>query len=131
MNKIRVNVNKSVSHADPEVAEKSNGKVNRSVANVLDGSVLTREQVTRQLPFLIYLTFLAIIYISNNYACQRLAMAIERIKNENKILRYEHISVKSQLMYLSRQSEVVERLEGTGLREALHPPVKLYYKKSE
>lgn len=131
MNRLRVNVNKSVSTDTPEQVDKTPGKVSRSIADVIGGSVLTRDYVVRQLPFLIYLTFLAIIYISNNYACQRIAMAIEEVKNGNKILRYEQVSVKSQLMYLSRQSEVVERLEGTGLREAIHPPVKLFNRKSE
>jgi hypothetical protein len=103
-------------------------RVARSVTGVIGGTFLTREDVTRQLPFLIFIVVLALVYISNSYSSEKLALTIERVKKENEVLRYEHISMKSQLMDYSRQSEVAKKLKGTGLKESTTPPHKIFYK---
>lgn len=102
--------------------------VARSVTGVFKGTFLTRENVVKQLPFLIFVVGLALIYISNSYSAEKLALTIEKIKKENEVLRFEHISMKSQLMDYSRQSEVAKKLEGTGLKESTVPPQKIYAK---
>jgi hypothetical protein len=42
-----------------------------------------------------------------------------------KELRYNYITTKSQLMFLSKQSEVSKRIKPTGLKEATKPAFKL------
>ncbi len=97
-------------------------KTGRYVRSFLDGSILTWENVVRFMPFIFFLTFLAIIYIANSYIAQKTFREIEIMKAEIKELRSEHISLKSELMYRSKQSEVARRLENTGLKESVVPP---------
>lgn len=97
-------------------------KAGRSVRSFLDGSLLTWENVVRFMPFIFFLTFLAIIYIANSYVAQKTFREIEFMKAEIKELRSEHISLKSELMYRSKQSEIARRLENTGLKESVAPP---------
>jgi len=52
----------------------------------------------------------------------------DRTARELKELRYEHITIKSQLMTLSKQSEVAKRLVGTGIQESVVPPEKIFSK---
>lgn len=88
----------------------------------LDGSILTWDNVTRIMPFLFFLTFIAILYIGNSYIAQRTFRKIENIKSELKELRSQHISIKSELMIMSKQSEVAKRVEAFGLHESVVPP---------
>jgi hypothetical protein len=92
---------------------------------VLAGTFLTRENFIRSIPFLFFLAFLGLLYIANTYYAEKTVRAIDRTKRDLKELRYEHITAKSELMYLSKQSEVVRRLEGTGLKPSVAPPVKV------
>jgi len=101
-------------------------RVARSVTGVIAGTFLTRENVVKQLPYLIFIVVMAMIYISNSYGAEKRAIAIERIKKENEVLRYEHVLMKSKLMNYSRPPEVARKLQGTGIRESVIPPQKIY-----
>lgn len=101
---------------------KSDAKTGRLVKSILDGSILNWENVARYLPFLIFLTFIALIYIANSYMAQKTYRQIELTKNEIKELRSKHIAVKSELMYKSKQTEVAKRVEDLGLEESKVPP---------
>jgi len=101
-------------------------KVAHSVAGVFAGTFLTAETVVKQLPFLVFIVALALLYISNSYSTERLVLRIENVKKENQVLRYEHILMKSKLMDYSRQSEVAKKLIGTGLKESTVPPYKIF-----
>ena len=94
--------------------------------NILDGTILTREKSIRMLPFVLYLTFLAILYIGNTYYAEKTVHEIEKIKVELKELRYEYITTKAELMFRSKQTEVAKSLEYSGLKESTKPPQKIY-----
>ena len=96
--------------------------------SLLNGTFLTKENMLKSIPFFFYLTFLAIIYIANTYYAEKMVRITDRTRNELKELRYEHITTRSQLMSLSKQSEVVKRMIGTGLKESVVPPEKIFIK---
>jgi hypothetical protein len=110
----------------PKTDKKRSQRVARSVTGVITGSFLTRENVVRQLPFLIFIVILALVYISNSYSAEKLAMTIESVKKENEVLRYEHILMKSKLMDYSRQPEIARKLKDLGVKESIVPPQKIY-----
>ncbi len=97
----------------------------KTIHSILDGSILTKENVIQFLPFILFLTFLAIIYIGNNYYSEKIIIEEGKIKSELKELRYEHISKKFQLMDKSKQSEVAKKLEPKQIKESLVPPRKI------
>lgn len=102
----------------------------RKISSVLDGSVLTSEFAIKQAPFFFFLFLLALIYIGNNYVAQSKVKKIDSISKELKDLRDEHISVKSDLMYFTKRSELAYRLKSRGIKEATEPPFKIInYKK--
>ncbi len=106
--------------------DKKRINISQTLGSILDGSFLTREKVIQLLPFAMFLVFLAMIYIANQYAALRRVKAIENTTNELKDLRNEHISIKSELMYQSKISEIAKRLETAGIKESLTPPKKIY-----
>ena len=98
-----------------------------SAKNLIDGSVLTRNWVVNQVPFIIFITFLAILYIANRYHAERVVRETVKIQNEVKELRFESITTAADLMYISKQSEVARMVQekGLGLEELVEPPSKI------
>ena len=98
-----------------------------TVWDVFDGSVLTRDTVVRQLPFVFFITFLIILYIGNRYHAEKMIRQTMELQTELKELRARAISTASELEFISRQSEVAKMVEsrGLGLEEAVEPPIKL------
>lgn len=110
-----------------ELKEISSG----SIKDIIDGSILTKTEVVQQLPFIIFLVILGIFYISNRYHSERVYRDMIGLEKELKELRFESITTASDLMYMSKQSEVVKRVknEGLDLVESTEPPIKIYLKK--
>jgi len=102
-----------------------------SVWDVFDGTLLTRDKVTRQLPFVLFLTFLIILYIGNRYHAEKIIKETLILQTELKELRARSISTASELEFISRQSEVAKRVEAhsLGLKEAVNPPWKIEIEK--
>lgn len=98
-----------------------------SFREFLDGTVLTRKVVVKQLPFIIFLSFIGIIYIGNRFHAEKVVRDITRIQTEVKNLRAEEITTASELMKLSKQSEVVRLVKenNLGLVESTEPPAKI------
>ena len=105
------------------------GKTARSLQSILGGGFLANKKIAENLPFLLFLAFLAIIYIGNSFYAEKNIRKIERIQRELKELRYEHIYTKSKLMSKSRQSEVAESLSEEGIKESRTPPGKIKIEK--
>ena len=100
--------------------------------DVLDGSLLTRDNVVSQLPFLLFLTFLLVIYIGNRYHAERVIRQSLKLQTELKELRARSISTASELEYLSNQSQVARLVEQKkiGLKYSEEPPIKIDKKKN-
>lgn len=108
------------------VKENKKSGVNLFV-DLLNGNILTREKVIGHLPYLLFLALLALVYISNGFLAEENIRTLNKIGNETKELRSEYITIKSELMYRSKQSEVVKIIteKGLGLKESFVPPKKL------
>jgi hypothetical protein len=100
--------------------------------DVLDGSLLTRENVISQLPFVLFLTLLLVIYIGNRYHAERVIRKTLTLQMELKELRAKSISTASELEYLSNQSQVARLVEQKkiGLKYSEEPPAKIDKRKS-
>ena len=97
------------------------------IRELLDGTVLTKGLITRQLPYLIFLTLLAIIYIGNRYNAEKIVRQTAVLQNEIKELRAEAITTASELMFISKQSEVSKLVKqnNLNLEESVEPPTKI------
>ncbi len=114
--------NKNIEFIDQEQERKEIKSF--SFRDLLDGSILTRSIVVQQLPFILYLAFLAVIYISNRYHAERIFRKVNEIQIEVKNLRAEQITTTAKLMNLSKPSAVSQLVEKRGLelKELSKPP---------
>jgi hypothetical protein len=99
--------------------------------DILDGSLLTRDNVVSQLPYILFLTLLLILYIGNRYHAERVIRQSLELQTELKELRAKAISTASELEYLSNQSQVTRLIEqkNLGLKYPEEPPVKIVKKR--
>jgi hypothetical protein len=75
--------------------------------------------------YLLFLVFLALIYINNNFVVESLMKEQLNITKEIKELKFEAITTSSELMKKSRQSEVIRKVQENNLGlEALTTPPK-------
>lgn len=115
--------------AGEEQAPKKMPKPGASVKGVLEGRLLA-EKLRQNIRFVLFVTLLGILYISNGYSTEKLHRQRVALEKEVSDLRFESISAAADLMFMRKQSEVIKRIqrEGLTLEESKEPPVKLYRK---
>jgi predicted membrane protein len=86
---------------------------------------LNHHWLVRNIPFFLFLSLLTVLYIYNGHYAEKTIKNINRTARELKEHQYEYKTVKSELMFLNKQSEVIKAVEPLGLREILQPPVVL------
>lgn len=75
----------------------------------------TTEYVFGNFSYLLFLGFLALVYIANAHWAERNVRRIQQLQREIKELKWEYTSIKSETMYKSMQSQIDESLEPVGL----------------
>ena len=86
---------------------------------------LNYQSVVRQIPFFLFLTALAVVYIYNGHLADKTIRNIGRTTREVRELQHEYKTVKSEVMFRSKQSELVKAVEPLGLKELMESPVVL------
>ncbi len=97
------------------------------VRSIIDGTFLSREIVFKNIWFIIFLFFLALIYIANRNHAEKIVRDTVRLKKEVDELKAEQLTITSMLMKISQQSEV-ERLvvkHNLDLYPSEEPPYKI------
>ncbi|MEZ5103383.1 MAG: FtsL-like putative cell division protein [Draconibacterium sp.] len=110
-----------------EEKAKNTKKTKGGVKTFIGGTILTDERVTKQIPFLFFLAFLAMLLIANRNWSERTIRQIEVLQDTLDELRSESITMSAKLMDASRPSEVAKKVEAAhiDLREPVRPPKKL------
>ena len=85
-------------------------------------SLIRYQWIVRNLPFFLFLAFLAVIYIYNGHYADRVVRDIGKTGRELQELQYEFKSLKSEVMFRSKQSELAKAVEPFGLKPCLHLP---------
>lgn len=86
---------------------------------------LNYQSVVKQVPFFLFLSLLAVLYIYNGHHADKTIRKINKLSKEVKELKYEYTAVKSKVLYQSKQSELFKAVEPLGLKELVKSPVTL------
>lgn len=87
--------------------------------------MLNYQSIVRQMPFFLFLTFLAVLYIYNGHKADKLSRDIVKTTKELKELQYEYKNVKGEALFRSKQSELLKAVEPLQLKELTESPVVL------
>lgn len=98
-----------------------------SFRDLIDGNVLTRKAVLKQTRFILLLVAIAFLSIANRNHAEKKVIHLNRLQSDVKEMRAKSITISSDLVKISRQSEVVRLVNRyeLELEENLEPPKKL------
>jgi len=82
-------------------------------------------------PRILFVLVLGLLYIGNTHYAEQTVRKINRIQVEVEDLRADYTTLKAELMYGSKQSEVAKKVRHLGLKESLIPPHKVVVRKGE
>lgn len=83
------------------------------------------------LPRILFVLMLGLIYIGNTHYGEKTVRKINHIQAEVEDIRADYTTLKSDLMFASKQSEVARKVKVFGLKESLVPPYKVAVDKDE
>ena len=84
--------------------------------------LLNYQSVVKQIPFFLFLSLLAVIYIYNGHQADQLAREIGKTTRELRELQYEYKTVKGDVLFRSKQSELANAVQPLGLKELTVAP---------
>jgi hypothetical protein len=67
--------------------------------------------VAKNLPYIYFLIFLAMIYIGNAHYTEKKIRKIEQLKKENKEINWQYMSLKSDVIYQGTYTKLKETVK--------------------
>ncbi|HMH22258.1 MAG TPA: FtsL-like putative cell division protein [Puia sp.] len=87
--------------------------------------LLSYRWIMKNMFFFLFLAALAVVYIYNGHYADKIVRDINRTNRELKELQYEYKTLKSEVMFRSKESELAKAVGPFGLKELMAPPVVL------
>ena len=95
------------------------------ITTFLTEGVVSKEAATEMLPFIIFVSVLAMVYIGNRHFAEKNIRNIDKLSKEVKELSWDFKTIKADLMLKSTQTEVAKQVDTLGLKEPIEPPRKI------
>ena len=114
----------------PKTAEEKMDS-NSFISKLFNDGLVSKEAATDALPYLCFLAFLGMIYIANSHFAVNNVRSIDKLNKEVKELRWEYKSLKAELMFKSKLTEVAKKVDTLGIKELIEPPKKIIVKSDE
>jgi hypothetical protein len=86
---------------------------------------LNYQWIVKNVPYFLFLSLLAIIYIANGHYADNTIRNINKTTRQLKEQEYEYKTLNGKLMFQNRLSEVAKATETIGLKENIQQPIKL------
>jgi hypothetical protein len=114
-----------------DITQEAPKKEKWNFRQIFNGRVFLQDSVKKQTLYILFLVFLSIIYIYNKYRNEALLVGIIKTQKELRELRDRSVIYASELMSLSRESEVIKMvdIQELGLKELKSPPEIIKVKK--
>lgn len=109
--------------AEPVSEPKSKGKskANRLIADIMGGDIFTKDSFVNLFPFLFYIVFLSMFYITNVYIAEDMSREISRLNRKIEDLHVEYVYLKSEITKVTKQSNMAVMLKDKGIKESVEP----------
>ncbi|MEO5907823.1 MAG: FtsL-like putative cell division protein [Ginsengibacter sp.] len=81
--------------------------------------------IVKNIPFYFFISAIAIVYIANGHYADKTMRKINETENNLKEMEYEFKTVKQQVIFRSKESELAKAVEPLGLKPLLVPPLRI------
>ena len=115
----------------PRLKKKEPENSNAFFRKLFTEGVVSKEAATEMLPFLIFLSVLCMLYIANSHMAVKNVRNIDKLNKEVKELSWEYKSLKADLMFKSKLTEVAKKVDTLGIKELTEPPKKIVINSNE
>jgi hypothetical protein len=88
-------------------------------------SILNYQWIVMNIPFFLFLAFLAILYIANGHFADTTVRKINAAQKDIKELQFEYKTQKADLMRRSRALEIEKAMEPYGLVVSKEMPIRI------
>ncbi len=104
-----------------------------TVRDILNGNILTKKVFQKQYGLLVMIACLMFLYVDNRFYCETQLAKEITLKKKIQDVKYESLTIKAELMEISRQSNVLKmvRERGINLQETSTPPIVIEEPKKE
>jgi cell division protein FtsL len=92
---------------------------------------VSAQTVAHYIGFVVFIGFLAILYIANRHYAERTIRQIDRLGREVKEMNWDYKSLSADLMKMTTQSEIAKKTDTMGLKERKEPPIKIMVSKED
>lgn len=86
---------------------------------------MSAELVFQNLPFVLFLSFLAIVYIANAHYAEKRVREVFELQKEVKDLRREYHSLRADIAFNSRRTELARQLKSKGMGQSIRRQKKI------
>lgn len=90
-------------------------KIKKSIMHVLSGTILTEDFFVKNTRFMFVVFFIVVLYISNRYSCISKMAEIQSLERDLKDVKYESLTISTDLIGVSRQTQVQTLVDQNGL----------------
>jgi len=106
------------------------GRSEGFVKSLISGSLFSEKIILANLSYIFLLTVLGAFYIANRFHAEKIIRRTDVLHEEVKEFRAEAMATTSELMFISKQSEVLRQVNrrGLGLKELKQPPLRIVVK---
>ena len=102
----------------------------KSIKDYLAFGTMSADLVLKNLFFVCFLGFLVTVYIANAHYAEKQVIEIQQLQKEVKELRWRYMSIKSTMMYNTKQSQVAKGVSEDGLKIRSRKPKRVVVKNS-
>lgn len=89
---------------------------------------ISYQGIVRNMPYLMFLTLLCILYITNNNRAISLTRSINSKSKELKELRWRYMDIQSRLMYQTSETQLIPKAAAIGLKPLDKPAFEIKVK---
>ena len=88
-------------------------------------ALIYNKWIVMNIPFYLFVAALTVIYIANGHYADKNIRKINSTAKHLKEMEYEFKTVKRDVIFRSKESELAKAVEPLGLKEILVPPARL------
>ena len=107
------------------LSKKNNSKQNSKFQKVSWRRFIYQKWIVKNIPFFLFLAILTILYIANGHFADKTTRKINTLEKHLKEMEYEFKTAKRNVIFRSKESELVKAVEPLGLKELITPPIKI------
>src|ERR1017187_3026393 len=105
------------------MAEKNTDKQHSAI--VEKKKIFYYNWIVKNIPFFLFIAVLTVFYIANGHYADKIIRKTTATEKHLKDMQYEFKTVKRDVIFLSKESELVKAVEPLGLKELTEPAIKI------